>query len=220
MPGPDRWPPYGLLLVSVVACVAILGAVPASPVQEVVSSALLGASLILAFRVARASRPMLVLAYAIAGMGVAVALARALANHVGDGPARVVSASVVLLGPPAVAVGVVRNLRASGAVRLGAVLGVIALYMLAGMFFAYLFGALDRLGAGPFFAGGMNATVARCIYYSFTTLATVGYGDLTARTDLGHTLSIFEALIGQIYLVTVVSLLVSNLGRSARTRPG
>jgi hypothetical protein len=42
----------------------------------------------------------------------------------------------------------------------------------------------------------------------------VGYGDLTARSDLGHTLSVFEALIGQIYLVTVVSLIVSNL------RPG
>jgi hypothetical protein len=41
----------------------------------------------------------------------------------------------------------------------------------------------------------------------------VGYGDLTARGDLGHTLSVFEALIGQIYLVTVVSLIVGNLGR-------
>ena len=37
-----------------------------------------------------------------------------------------------------------------------------------------------------------------------------------ARTDLGHTLAVSEALIGQIYLVTVVSLIVSNLGRPAR----
>jgi hypothetical protein len=41
----------------------------------------------------------------------------------------------------------------------------------------------------------------------------VGYGDLSASSDLGHTLSMFEALLGQIYLVTVVSVLVSNLGR-------
>ena len=40
-----------------------------------------------------------------------------------------------------------------------------------------------------------------------------GYGDLSASSDLGHTLSIFEALLGQIYLVTVVSVLVSNVGR-------
>jgi hypothetical protein len=46
------------------------------------------------------------------------------------------------------------------------------------------------------------------------TLTTVCFGDLAARSDLSHTLCVFEALIGQIYLVTVVSVLVSNL------RPG
>jgi hypothetical protein len=40
----------------------------------------------------------------------------------------------------------------------------------------------------------------------------VGYGDLTAESNLGHTLSNAEALVGQIYLVTVVSLIVGNLG--------
>ena len=60
--------------------------------------------------------------------------------------------------------------------------------------------------------------MSQCLYFSFTTLTTVGYGDLTARTDLGHTLAVFEALIGQIYLVTVVSLIVSNLGRARPNR--
>jgi len=55
------------------------------------------------------------------------------------------------------------------------------------------------------------ASVAHCLYFSLTTLATVGYGDFVARSDLGHTLAVSEALIGQIYLVTVVSLIVSNL---------
>jgi hypothetical protein len=40
--------------------------------------------------------------------------------------------------------------------------------------------------------------------------------DPTARSNLGHTLAISEALVGQIYLVTIVSLLVANLGRSAK----
>ena len=44
----------------------------------------------------------------------------------------------------------------------------------------------------------------------------MGYGDLVARTDVGHTLAVSEALIGQIYLVTVVSLIVSNLRRPLR----
>jgi hypothetical protein len=94
-------------------------------------------------------------------------------------------------------------------------MAVLSLYMLIGMFFAFVFGAIDRLGGDPFFTEGTQATVSNCLYYSFTTLSTVGYGDLTARTDVGHTLSIFEALMGQIYLVTVVSLIVSNLGRRA-----
>jgi Ion channel len=116
-------------------------------------------------------------------------------------------------------VGVLRSLRASQAVEVQAVMGVLALFMLIGMFFASVYGAIDRLGGDPFFADGTPATVSNCLYYSFTTLTTVGYGDLTARTDLGHTLSIFEALFGQIYLVTVVALIVSNLGRRAPRRP-
>jgi len=39
----------------------------------------------------------------------------------------------------------------------------------------------------------------------------VGYGDITAATELGHTLAVLEALVGQIYLVTIVSLIVTNL---------
>jgi voltage-gated potassium channel Kch len=97
-------------------------------------------------------------------------------------------------------------------------MGVLCLYMLIGMLFGFVYGALDRFGGDPFFADGSLATVSRCLYFSFATLTTVGYGDLVARTDTGHTLAVFEALLGQIYLVTVVSLIVSNLGRRARTR--
>jgi hypothetical protein len=124
----------------------------------------------------------------------------------------------VALGPPAVAVGVLHDMRATGQVRLAAVLGVLSLYLLFGMFFAFTYGAIDRLGGDPFFAGGQSATASHCLYFSFGTLTTVGFGDFVARTDLGHTLAILEALIGQIYLVTVVSLIVSNLGRPARGR--
>ena len=48
------------------------------------------------------------------------------------------------------------------------------------------------------------------------TLATLGYGDYTPAGNLGHTLAIVEALFGQLYLVTVLALLVSRLqGRRA-----
>jgi Ion channel len=90
---------------------------------------------------------------------------------------------------------------------------VLCIYILAGMFFAFVYGTMDRVGHA-FFTQGVQASVAHCLYFSFTTLTTVGYGDLTAATNLGHTLSVSEALIGQIYLVTIVSVIVANLGRS------
>jgi hypothetical protein len=120
----------------------------------------------------------------------------------------------VALAPPAIILGVLRSLRARQAVTLEAVFGVLCVYILLGMFFASVYGTIDRFGGNPFFAGGQTATVARCLYFSFASLTTAGYGDFTARTNLGHTLSVSEALLGQIYLVTVVSLIVANLGRS------
>jgi len=48
------------------------------------------------------------------------------------------------------------------------------------------------------------------------TLSTVGYGDLSARADVARMLAVSEALLGQIYLVTVVALLIGNVGRERR----
>jgi hypothetical protein len=42
-------------------------------------------------------------------------------------------------------------------------------------------------------------------------LATVGYGDYTVGSNFGHTVSVLEALVGQLYLVTVVATLVSRM---------
>jgi Ion channel len=210
----DPWPSYGLLLTSVTASVAVEGAVPPSGAQGVVVNMLLGASLILAFHIARTSRMLVALAYAVALGAVIVAVVSAATGAIGEGTGRLVTAAVAAFGPPAVAVGVIRSLQKSGRVQVQAVSGVLALYMLLGMLFAFLYAAIDRLGGAPFFANGAAVTASRCLYFSFTTLTTVGYGDFTARTNLGHTLAIFEALIGQIYLVTVVSLIVGNLGRA------
>jgi hypothetical protein len=205
--------PYGWLLVSLVATVAVQGAVAPSAGQRVVISVLLGVNLVLAVVIANVDRAYLRLGIVIACVGIALNVLRASAGVLGEGEVRTGNALVVLLGPPMVALGILRSLRASRAVRLEAVTGVLSLYIMIGLFFAFVYGAIDELGGEPFFANDTPATVSRCVYFSFVTLATVGYGDLTAASDLGHTLSIFEALIGQIYLVTVVSLIVSNLGR-------
>src|SRR4051794_10890002 len=126
---------------------------------------------------------------------------------------RVANALLVAIGPPVVALGVARGFRRNGHVTVQAILGVLCIYLLIGLFFAFVFGAIERIGGQPFFANGDTATTPRCIYFSSTTLSTVGYGDLTSRTDVGHMLSVIEALLGQIYLATVVSLFVGNLRR-------
>ncbi|HEU4974903.1 MAG TPA: potassium channel family protein [Baekduia sp.] len=210
-------PRYGLLLLAAAASIGVQGIASPSGVQQLVVTALSGAALVLAVRGAQLAPRLLRLALALAVVAVAVAAVRAAGGGVGDGAARAMNAALLAFGPPAVAVGVMRDLRATGRVRFAAVLGVLSLYLLLGLLFAFVYGAIDRLTDHALFAGGLPADVSRCIYYSFTTLATVGYGDVVTQTQLGHTLSIFEALLGQIYLVTVVSMLVSNIGQP---RPG
>ena len=209
---------YGLLLLATVLSVAVQGIVDPGPVQQVVVTALAGASLVLAFHAARLRASLVRFAAALAAVAVAVALLRATAGGIGEGAARTMNAVLIALGPPAVAIGIVRSLRESAEVQLQALMGVLCLYVLIGMAFGFVYGAIDLFGDEPFFAGGNTATVSHCLYFSLTTLATVGYGDFVAQSNLGHTLAVSEALIGQIYLVTVVSLIVSNLGRPAQRR--
>jgi hypothetical protein len=205
---------YGLLLACALLLLAVEGVARDAGVQPVVVTALAGASLLLALRTADIPRQAFAAAGAVAALAVALSVVRATDGIVADGTVRLMNAGLVAFGPPALALGMVRDLRASGRVRLEALAGVLALYILLGMLFAFVYGAIDHLGDDPFFAGGAEATASSCLYFSFTTLTTVGYGDLVARGDLGHTLAIFEALLGQIYLVTVVSVTVANLGHS------
>jgi hypothetical protein len=208
---------YGLLLITLFLSLAVQGTAPHGAFQQLVVTALAGAAAALAVRAAGFPRRVVRLAAAVALLVLALSVVRATIGGIGASAALLMNAALALLGPPAVALGIVRDLRTSGQVRLTAVMGVLSLYLLLGMFFTFTYAAIDQLD-GPFFAGGQTATTSHCLYFSFTTLTTVGYGDFVARTDLGHTLAVIEALIGQIYLVTVVSLIVSNLGRPARTR--
>jgi hypothetical protein len=92
--------------------------------------------------------------------------------------------------------------------------GAICIYILLGLFFVFVYGALANLDDGPFFTQGTDGTRALRVYFSYVTLATLGYGDYTASGDAGRTVAVVEALVGQLYLVTVVALLVSRFGRA------
>jgi hypothetical protein len=205
---------YGLLLGAIIVAFAIQGIAEPGKFEEILVAVLLGATLLLALWVADAKPRVMWVAALIVTALILTSILEAANGNVGGGATRIANALLVGLAPPAIIVGVLRSLRARQAVTLEAVFGVLCVYILLGMFFASVYGTIDRFGGNPFFAGGQTATVARCLYFSFASLTTAGYGDFTARSNLGHTLSVSEALLGQIYLVTVVSLIVANLGRS------
>ena len=108
-----------------------------------------------------------------------------------------------------VAVGVIDQ----GEVNIQSVTGAVCIYLLLGIIFTFVYGAVAALGSSPFFAQGTDGSLSTRLYFSYVTLATLGYGDYTPSGNLGHTLAVIEALFGQLYLVTVVALLV------ARVRP-
>jgi hypothetical protein len=108
--------------------------------------------------------------------------------------------------------GVVAHVRGTG-VTIQAVFGGLAMYLLVGLAFADLVGAVAVAADGPFFAQGTDGSSGERIYYSFMSLTTTGFGDLTPRLEVGRALAVLEVLLGQIYLVVVVALLVGNLRR-------
>jgi hypothetical protein len=91
-----------------------------------------------------------------------------------------------------------------------AVAGAATIYLLIGLVFAWTIGVVARLSSAPYFAQHVKATTSRIVYFAFTTLTTTGYGDLTAATSFGRALAVLEMLLGQLFLVTVIGVLVGN----------
>ena len=96
------------------------------------------------------------------------------------------------------------------------ILGVICIYVLFGLIFAFAAFGLSGVEGHQFFVQNATPTPADFLYFSFVVLTTVGFGDLTPATEPGRAMVSFEALLGQIFLVTMVSRLVSLYSGSAR----
>jgi hypothetical protein len=116
----------------------------------------------------------------------------------------------------AIAIVIAAGAIAQGEVNSRSVAGAICVYVLLGMMFVSIYSLLATVGNTPFFAQGTDGTRALRFYFSYVTLATLGYGDYTPAGNLGHALAVLEALIGQLYLVTVVAVVVTRLGRPGR----
>jgi hypothetical protein len=89
------------------------------------------------------------------------------------------------------------------------ILGAISVYTVLGLLFGFAYEAIARVQDTPFFEGSPHLHHGDFLFYSYTTLTTTGYGNLVANGQPGEMISIFEMLIGQIFLVTLIAGLVS-----------
>jgi hypothetical protein len=154
------------------------------------------------------------MAFGLAMLAVAIGLA--VVSSVAGGKDLIGSVGAVsALFSIGVIVVIARSIARSPEVSAQTILGAICIYVSLGIVFLFAYGAVADIGSGPFFAQAADGTRALRLYFSYVTLATLGYGDYTPATNLGHMLAVVEALLGQIYLVTVVAVLVARL----RVRP-
>ena len=113
---------------------------------------------------------------------------------------------------------VVRHLVARSVVDRETVLGVIAAYLLIGMFFAFLYRDVGAIEPNPFFGAGGEASPPQALFFSFTTLSTTGYGNLVPAGSAGQTLAVAEMIIGQLFLITALGKVVSVWSPKRRGR--
>ena len=104
------------------------------------------------------------------------------------------------------------------AVDLETILGAICAYLMIGIAFASIYGMMQTVGSEQFFAQSGPYERIDFLYFSFIVLTTTGFGDLTPGTPVGKVLVTLEALIGQVFLVTIVASLVSSFVGMRRPR--
>jgi hypothetical protein len=98
-------------------------------------------------------------------------------------------------------------------VTLDCILGSTCVYMFLGMFFAFLFGVVALLMPGSFYYGVDELSLEAVklndlLYFSYSTLTTTGYGDITPLHPFVRTLATFESIVGTLYLAVMISRLV------------
>jgi hypothetical protein len=213
---------FGYVLALILATLAVSLAAPQGDLGHFTIVLLQAATLVAAVIASRAHRWVVALSVAAAVLGIGGALVALIGtNEFDEGGAVIVALPYVLLTPLAIISGLVKHFREEGGVTMQTMFGVLCLYLLIGLMFGVAFGLIDDATDGGFFEqGSVERQRDDFLYFSFSTLTTTGYGDLTAGTDLGRSLSITEALIGQIYLVTVVAVIVGNLRPAPRRRAG
>ena len=198
---------YGVLFYT------LLGTLAASPLLTVLgfSTDLLQIFLAFSLLVALLGVPgqrwrVLLMLLAAVSVGMRVAPLSAVSPRFATGA--LAAASVLALVAAASAIRFAMRARAIDAEHLYAALSA---YVLAGMFFGLLHWAAEVAWPGSFAEAGAplaSFPLSSAIYFSFVTLATLGYGDVVPRTELTRGLAVLEAVGGQLYVAVMIARLV------------
>lgn len=206
---------FGLLLILLIVTYLLSAFTTGSGVNAV-QIVVFVATLLLALRSSQVPRWIARLLFGVVLTGSAIALGVVLSQPSQNaiGGAEIWTGLVLLT----VVVVIVHRILVSPAVTLQSIYGAVSAYMIIGLMFAAFYGAMDRLGAGEFFSNGQPGNTRTFQYFSFTTLTTLGYGDFTAANNAGRAVAVLEAMVGQIFLATLVARLVSAFQRPERRK--
>lgn len=116
---------------------------------------------------------------------------------------------------------VFKNVFSSQRVGQQQIFGAVSVYLLVGVLFTQLFEILIYLDSGAIYfdpSRFTNVTIgtSQVLYYSFVTLLTVGYGDVSPITPEARALSVIESLFGVMYIAILIARFVSRYEREIR----
>jgi hypothetical protein len=210
---------FGAVLAATLAVVLFQIGAADNTANRVIGMALQGATLTAVVLTSGAPRVLRRVAAAAVGLVAVTILVTIVSGQVPNPVAFGITVIFVFGALPAVGYGVVYLIRARG-VTLQVVAGALTAYLLVGLLFTAAIGVAAALG-GPYFGPEHgDGTIAERTYFSFTSMTTTGYGDFAPATRGGRALAVLEMLIGQLYLVTVVGVLVGNLATRRRGAGG
>ena len=178
---------------------------------------LLAATLASAAWTSGLGRLALYLSGALIGVAFAVGIIASRTGHPVTGSLYILGAALVVTSVGIIGLGVFDQ----RAVNLQAVLGAISAYVLLGLLFTCIYGVDGRARLRPALRAGHGRNAFRSASTSATSRSRPSATATTrCRANLGHTIAVLEALIGQLYLVTVVATLVSRMPGRGSSRAG
>jgi voltage-gated potassium channel Kch len=103
-----------------------------------------------------------------------------------------------------------RHALGAGRVDSERLFAALSTYLLAGLILGTCYWVMESLSPGSFAsASGRDIDFSSAVYFSFVTIATLGYGDITPVSDAARGMAVFEAVGGQMYMVVLVARLVA-----------